>query len=124
MNPDDEAHPGSRPDENPGMDAETEYDGLLFGKFDKEKFLNFFISGIVSAIVGIIIISKTKNTPAHVLEFKVSESIHFISDILPKSPKDLILFVLGNILLFVGVYWLFMALKMVVSYIAGKTRGY
>lgn len=124
MNPDDEADPGSRPDENSGMDADTEYDGLLFGKFDKEKFLNFFISGIVSAIIGIIIISKTKNTPAHVLEFKVSESIHFISDFLPKSPKDLIMFVLGNILLLVGVYWIFIALKLVVRYIVLKTRGY
>lgn len=123
MNSEDEAIPGSGSDENPNIDTDTEYGGLLFGKFDKEKFLNFFISGIVSAIVGIIIISNTKNTPAHVLEFKVSESIHFISDILPKSPKDLILFVLGNILLLVGVCWLFLALKMVVSYIAGKTRG-
>lgn len=122
MNSDSEADPGNRPDENLNMD--TEYDGLLFGKFDKEKFLNFFISGIVAAIVGIIIISNTKNTPAHVLEFKVSESIHYISDILPKAPKDLILFMLGNILLLVGVYWLFRALKMVVRYIAGKTRGY
>jgi hypothetical protein len=124
MNPDDETVPEYGSNENPNMDTDTEYDGLLFGKFDKEKFLNFFISGIVSAIVGIIIISNTKNTPAHVLEFKVSESIHFISDILPKSPKDLILFVLGNILLLVGVYCIFLALKIVVRYIAGKTRGY
>lgn len=123
MNSDDEAVPGSGLSENPNMDTDTESDGLLFGKFDREKFLNFFISGIVLAIVGIIIISNTKNTPVNVSEFKVSESIHFISDFLPESPKDLILFLLGNILLLVGVYWLFLALKMVVRYIAGKTRG-
>jgi hypothetical protein len=124
MNSDDKAVPDSEPDENPDINTEIEYDGLLFGKFDKERFLNFSISGFISAIVGIYIIANTKNTPEHVLEFEVSKSIHFISDILPKAPKDLILFVLGNLLLLLGVYWLFRALKMVVRYIAGKTRGY
>lgn len=123
MNTDNKPAPDNGSMENPEMETDIEYDGLLFGKFDKEKFLNFFISGIVSAIVGIIIISNTKNTPANISEFKVSESIHYISDILPKAPKDLILFMLGNILLLVGVYWLFRALKMVVRYIAGKTQG-
>lgn len=125
MNPDDKTTPENGSNENPDMvDTDIEYGGLLFGKFDKEKFLNVFIFGIVSAIIGIIIISNTKNTPTDVSEFKISEPIHFISDILPKSPKDLILFLLGNILLLVGVYCIFLALKIVVRYIAGKVRGY
>ena len=122
MNSENESDPGGGSDENPNMDKDAEYTGLLFGKFDKEKFLTIFISGIVLSIVGIIIISNTKNTPAHVLEFTVSEPIHFISNVLPKSPGDLILFMLGNVLLLAGVYCLFLALKMVVRYIAGKIR--
>jgi hypothetical protein len=124
MNSDEDASFTSGLKEKPDIDSDEEYGDFVIEKFDKEKFLTVFIWGILSAIAGILLISNTKNTPDHVSDFNVSEPIHFISDILPKSPKDMILFVLGNLVLLMGVYYIFQGLKIVVRYIASRTRRY
>jgi len=104
------------------FDSDQESDDIAFRKFDKEKFLTAFIFGLISFVIGLVIISDTKVTPENISEFNMSESIHFISNVLPKSLKELLLFLLGNMLLLVGVYYILKGLQIAVKFITGKTR--
>lgn len=89
-------------------------------KFDKKKFLTILISGIVSSILGVSVISSSMNISS---KFSASPGIHTISNIVSESPKELLIFLGGNLLLLTGVYCIFLGLKIVVRYIAGNLKN-
>jgi hypothetical protein len=122
MKPSDNLPSNDELTEKPAAESDQQYGDFTVGKFDKEKFLIVSIFGLVTSIIGIVIISDYKITPENHSEFTVSDSIEFISEVFPKSPKDILLFLLGNILLFVGVFSIFQGLKIIVKYISGKAR--
>ncbi len=97
----------------------TEPETYFVEKFDKQKFLILSISGIVCSIIGVSVISSSMNVPN---KFAASPGIHTVRNIIADSPKDLLIFFVGNLILLAGVSCIFWGLKIVVRYIAGRPQ--
>jgi hypothetical protein len=119
MNTETETATGSDMNGKESPDPTTEPEIFFIEKFDKQKFLIISISGIVCSVIGVVVISSSMNVPD---KFAASPGIHTIRNIIADSPKDLLIFLAGNLILLAGVYCIFLGLKIVVRHIAGRPQ--
>jgi hypothetical protein len=92
-------------------------------KFKKEKFLWTCGAGIVISVAGLLIIWNTMSASDGVAELGAYSPFQKLTFVFPESTKDTLIFILGNLLLFLGVIFIFQGLKIVVKYISGKLKN-
>lgn len=87
-------------------------------KFDKEGFLISWGVGIASSVLGVIIIWSTKKESS---EFTPS-NFSGIERILPQSTKEILIFLLGNLLLLLGLVCIFIGIKIFARYLSDRLK--
>ncbi len=93
-------------------------------KFNKEGFILAWGLAIVFAVIGIDIIWSIKITPESAAESTLHHTTQRLIGFFPESFKDTIVFILGSLFIFSAVFLIFLGLKIVVRYIAGKKPKY
>lgn len=92
-------------------------------KFDRESFLMAWGFGIVVSIIGVLLVGSTQKSPTHLSPvIRMSDST-LLGLVLPEETSDLLLFLLGNILLLVGLISIFAGIKIFAKFLSGKLKG-
>lgn len=96
---------------------------IKFMKFDRESFLMAWGFGIVVSIIGVLLVGSTQKSPTHLSPvIRMSDST-LLGLVLPEETSDLLLFLLGNILLLVGLISIFAGIKIFAKFLSGKLKG-
>lgn len=96
---------------------------ISYHKFNKELFYINLVAGIVFTLTGIYTIGTTQFKNSIELKSLIIGSTQQVNSVLPHSLGDLLIFLGGNLLLLYGVICIFLALKLVVRYLASKLNN-
>jgi hypothetical protein len=89
-------------------------------KFNKEGFLISWGLAILFTILGFNTIFKIKNPPASPTDSTLSFSTNHLIGFTPHNAKEFFIFLLGSILLISAAFCIFLGLKYLAQFIAGK----
>lgn len=96
---------------------------ISYHKFNKEIFYINLVSGIVFTIIGLYFIGTSQNGHSGDFSSLMSIASEPAIRILPQSAGQLMLFLFGNILVLSGAICIFLALKLVVRYLASRLNN-
>lgn len=92
-------------------------------RFDKERFFIVLVVGILSSAIGLWIIWATKSAPEDASHSIGSATAPKFAPVFPQSTLEILAFIGGNLFVLCGVICIFLCLKFVVRYTAGKFRN-
>ena len=115
--------------ENPNLvqkvkKTKHKYKKTISKKFDKEGFFLAWGLAIVFAVIGIYIIWDIKTTQEVATQTTGYNISQHLVGFFPESVKETLIFILGSLFIFGAVYCIFIGLKIVAKYIAGKNQKY
>ena len=115
--------------ENPNLvqkvkKTKHKYKKTISKKFDKEGFFLAWGLVIVFAVIGIYIIWDIKTTQEVATQTTGYNISQHLVGFFPESVKETLIFILGSLFIFGAVYCIFIGLKIVAKYIAGKNQKY
>lgn len=96
---------------------------ISYHKFNKEIFYINLGSGLVFTIIGTYFIGTTQFNNTNELKSVIFGPGQRVVSVLPHSFKELFPFLIGNIFLLFGVICIFLALKLVVRYLASRLNN-
>lgn len=96
---------------------------IKFMKFDKESFLIASGFGIVMSVIGVLLVGSTQKTPSHLSPIIRMSDSTLLGLVLPEKTSDLLIFLLGNLLLLVGLISIFAGIRIFARFLSGKLKG-
>lgn len=92
-------------------------------RFDKERFLIAWGFGIAMSVIGVLLVGSSQKSPSHLSPIiRISDST-LLGLILPNETSDLLIFLLGYILLFIGLISIFAGIKIFARFLSGRLKG-
>lgn len=105
--------------------AKPKHKKLISKKFDKIGFLVAWGIAFVFAVIGTSIIGAIKGTRELATESIAGNNTSLqLVGFFPESVKETLVFILGSIFILGAVLFIFVGLKIVAQYIAGRNRKY